>query len=540
MPPVHCRGFSTSSYLSLERDLSRKLLKSTAVVSAMTMISRVLGFVRDIVVARLFGADSGTDAFFLAFKIPNFLRRLFAEGAFSQAFVPVLAEYKEKRTPAELKDLVDRVAGTLGGVLLLMTTVGVIAAPLLVMAFGPGFVGQEGKFALAADMLRITFPYLFFIALTAFAGGILNSFGRFGVPAFTPVFLNLCMIAAAFWLTPYNEPAIVALAWGVFLAGVVQLVFQFPFLMRLGLMPRPRWGWRHEGVSRILRLMLPAIFGSSVAQVNLLLDTILASFLVSGSISWLYYSDRLVEFPLGVFGIALATVILPKLSKDHANGSPEKFTGTLDWGLRLTFLIGMPATVGLVVLAGPLMATLFFGGEFKQADVHMASLSLMTFSLGLLGFIAVKVLAPAFYARQDTKTPVKIGIVAVAANMVFNAVIVLPMVLLDVPGAHAGLAGATAFAAFVNAGMLYGRLRRDGVYTPLPGWAAFLGRVGLASVMTAGVLWRFPAPIEQWLQWSTLTRGLSILEWVTLGAGVYLATLWATGMKFKALLKASG
>ncbi len=506
----------------------------------MTMISRVLGFVRDIIVARMFGADAGTDAFFLAFKIPNFLRRLFAEGAFSQAFVPVLAEYRAKRTQEELKDLVDRVAGTLGGILLLITTLGVLAAPILVVIFGPGFIGQDSKFALAADMLRITFPYLFFIALTAFAGGILNSFGRFGVPAFTPVFLNLCMIAAAFWLTPYNEPGIVALAWGVFLAGIAQLVFQFPFLARLGLLPRPRWGWRHEGVSRILRLMLPAIFGSSVAQVNLLIDTILASFLVSGSISWLYYSDRLVEFPLGVFGIALATVILPKLAKDHANALPERFTGTIDWGLRITLLVGAPATVGLVVLAAPMLATLFYGGEFKQEDVHMASLSLMTYSLGLLGFMTVKVLAPGFYARQDTMTPVKIGVVAVGANLGFSAVVVLPMVLLSIPGAHAGLAGATAFASFVNAGLLFRRLRQDGIYNPLPGWGLLVGRVFLASLVMAAMLWWFPAPIEQWLQWSAITRGLNLLVWIGLGALVYGLTLAATGLNFKQLLKASG
>ena len=339
--------------------MSKALLKSTGIVSAMTSLSRVSGFIRDMLYAQLFGAGAGTDAFFVAFRIPNFLRRLFAEGAFSQAFVPVFSEYQTQHQQAELRELVDQVTGTLGAILLLITALGVLAAPLLILLFAPGFSSDAGKYQLTVDMLRITFPYLLFISLTALAGGVLNSCGRFAIPAVTPVLLNLTMIAAALWLAPHMEKPVMGLAWGVFIAGVVQLGFQIPFLRQIKLLPRPRWGWASAGVQQVLKLMLPAVFGSSVAQVNLLIDTLLASFLVSGSVSWLYYSDRLVEFPLGIFGVALGTVILPKLSRHHASAETAHFSQTLDWALRWALLIGVPATVALVILAGPMLAALF-------------------------------------------------------------------------------------------------------------------------------------------------------------------------------------
>jgi len=513
------------------------MLKSTAVVGSMTMISRVLGFARDMVIARLFGADTATDAFFVAFKIPNFLRRLFAEGAFSLAFVPVLTDYKENKSEVELKDLIDRVAGTFGLVLFAVTAIGVISAPILVMAFGPGFLDEPHKYNLAVEMLRVTFPYLFFIALTAFAGGILNTFGRFAVPAFTPVLLNICLIAAALWLSPEFEQPIVALAVGVFIAGVAQLLFQIPFLHRLGLLPRPKWGWKHEGVYKIRTLMIPAIFGSSVAQINLLLDTLIASFLVTGSISWLYYSDRLVEFPLGVFGIALATVILPKLSKDYVTTSAAMFSLTLDWALRLVWVIAVPAAVGLAVLAGPMLATLFYGGAFTEHDIYMSSLSLMAYSLGLLGFILVKVLAPGYYARQDTKTPVKIGIKAMGANMVLNILFVVPLVMMDFNGTHVGLALATACSAFMNAWMLYSGLKKQGVYQPCSGWFMHLFRVFIASLIMGVVLYYFSEPISQWVQWGGFERVLHLFKWLFIGIVCYFGTLLLSGMKLRTLLK---
>jgi putative peptidoglycan lipid II flippase len=418
----------------------------------MTLVSRVMGLIRDMVFAR-FGVDAGMDAFFVAFKIPNFMRRLFAEGAFSQAFVPVLSEYKTRREQAEVKALVDHVAGTLGGLLALVVLVAILLSPLVVVIFAPGFWSDPVKFDLTAQMLRFTFPYLLFMALVAFAAGILNSYGRFAAAAFTPVWLNIVLIAAALLVAPTVDEPMLALSWGVLAAGFVQLLWLLPALARIRLLPRPRWGWRDTGVRRILRLMVPGIIGSSVSQINLLLDTLLASFLVTGSVSWLYYADRLVEFPLGVFGIALATVILPVLSRAYAGQSPERFSRVLDVSLRWVLLLGVPAAVGLVVLARAALSTLFEYGDFAPQDVTMAGLALVAYALGLPGFMLVKVLAPAFYARQDTRTPVKVAIRAMISNMLMNIVFVVPLVLLNVPGAHAGLALATALAAYVNAGL---------------------------------------------------------------------------------------
>jgi putative peptidoglycan lipid II flippase len=508
--------------------MSKKLVKSTATVGSMTLLSRIFGFIRDMVVARVFGAGLGTDAFFVAFKIPNFMRRLFAEGAFSQSFVPVLSEYKTQREQEQVKRLVDDVAGTFGTVLLLITIVGILAAPVLIAIFAPGFLDETQKYDLATGMLRFTFPYILFISLTAFAGGILNSYGRFGVPAFTPVLLNLVLIGCALWLAPHMEQPIMALAWGVLFAGLAQLLFQLPFLARLKLLPRPRFNRANEGVQKIRTLMLPAIFGSSVAQVNLLLDTLIASFLVTGSVSWLYFSDRLVEFPLGVFGIALATVILPSLSQQHAAASTEDFSRTLDWALRWVLLIGTPAMVGLFVLAGPVLTTLFQYGEFSQHDAVMATRSLMAYALGLQGFILVKVLSPGFFARQDTKTPVKIGVIAMVSNMVMNVILVFPL-------AHAGLALATSLSAFINAGLLFRILRRDGVYRPEPGWLKLLLQVLAANIAMAAVLWWGAGDLQQWFAWGGMQRALQLVLWIAVGAAVYFIMLFLTGVRFRRL-----
>lgn len=509
-------------------------------MGSMTMVSRVLGLVRDIMLARLFGAGAGADAFFVAFKIPNFLRRLFAEGAFAQSFVPVLAEYKTQRDQQAVQVLIANVAGTLGVVLLAITGLAMLAAPLLIGLFAPGFLQEQAKFDLTVEMLRITFPYLFFISLTAMAGGVLNSYGKFAVPAFTPVFLNLCLIAAALWGAPYFEQPVMALAWAVFVAGIVQLLFQFPFLRRLHLLLRPRFNWSAEGVVRIRKLMLPAIFGSSVVQVNLLFDTLVASFLVTGSVSWLYYSDRLVEFPLGVFGIALATVVLPSLSQRHAEADGAAFGRTIDWALRLVVLIGLPAAAGLFVLSGPMLITMFNYGAFGVDDVAMSRLSLMAYAVGLLGFMLIKVLVTGFYARQDTRTPVKIGVIAMLSNMGLNVLFVVPMVMLALPGPHMGLALATSVSAFLNAGLLYRRLRRDGVYQPLAGWWRWLARVIVATVvMVAALLLLLPA-MEVWHGWGVWQRVLTLVGGVLLGGLVYVTVLWLMGMRVAALRLPSG
>lgn len=510
--------------------MAEKLFRSTAIVSMMTFLSRILGFVRDIVIARLFGAGLGADVFFVAFKIPNFLRRLFAEGAFSQAFIPVLAEYRE-RGDKDLKSLIANTSGTLAGMLFLITAIGVITAPFLVMIFAPGFIDNQHKLNLAGDLLTITFPYLFFISLTAFAGSILNSFGKFAVPAFTPVFLNLSLITCAIFLSPQLEEPVTALAWGVFLGGVVQLIFQIPFLINIKQLPKPRWGWKNEGVQKILKLMLPAMFGVSVSQINLLLDTLLASFLVTGSISWLYYSDRLVEFPLGIVGIALATVILPSLSKKHAAASKAEFSHTIDWALRWVFIIGTPAAIGLIWLAEPLLLSLFQYGEFTPDDAHKASLSLMAYGLGLLPFIFIKVLAPGYFARQDTKTPVKIGIIAMVTNMVLNIILMLQL-------AHVGLALATALSAALNASLLYVGLRKLGVYLPESGWGKFFLQLLIANSGLLVILIFFTPSIALWTDWCVWSRFGNLLGLITGAALIYFALLALVGIKLKGLLKA--
>jgi putative peptidoglycan lipid II flippase len=504
--------------------MSKALLKSTGIVSGMTSLSRVTGFIRDVVYAQMFGAGAITDAFFVAFRIPNFLRRLFAEGAFSLAFVPVFAEYQTQHSRKELEELVDQVAGTLGVILLLITAAGVVAAPVLILLFAPGFTADAEKYALTVEMLRITFPYLLFISLTAFAGGILNSCGRFAIPAVTPVLLNLTMIAAALWLAPRMEQPVVGLAWGVFIAGILQLGFQIPFLWRVKLLPRPRWGWAARGVQKILKLMVPAIFGSSVMQVNLLIDTVVASFLISGSVSWLYYSDRLVEFPLGIFGVALGTVILPRLSRQHASAEVDGFSRTLDWALRWALLIGVPASVALILLAGPLLSALFQYGAFTAHDVAMASRSLMAFAFGLVAFMLIKVLAPGFYARQDTRSPVKYGVIAMVANTVLVLILVWPL-------AHVGLALATSLAAFLNAGLLFVNLRRREIYQPGAGWPKFLTQLFVATLAMGLVLWFGAGDLAQWASASARERLWHLTGLIAGGGGTYLLVALAVGIR---------
>ncbi len=510
------------------------LLRSSALVGSMTTVSRVLGLLRDIVIAAFVGASANADAFFVAFKIPNFLRRLFAEGAFSQAFVPVLADYKEHGSVAAVRHLVDRVAGVLGGTLLLITSLTILAAPLVTALFAPGFINQPEKFQLTAAMIRITFPYLLLISMTGFCGAILNSYGRFAVPAFTPVFLNLSLIFAATVAAPWFDEPVFALAWGVFLAGIIQLLFQLPSLYRLDLVPRPVWDTRHEGVRRILKLMVPALFGVSVSQINLLLDTVLASFLPTGSVSWLYYSDRLAELPLGIFGIAIATVILPNLSAHRAAAREDQFSTTLDWAVRSVLLIGVPAGVALILLAEPILVTLFQYGALTPRDVTMAAFSLRAYALGLAAFMLVKVLAPGFYARKDTATPVKYGIVAMVANMVLNLLFVLPLMHYFEIG-HLGLALATSVAAYLNAGLLLRGLVRSGVYVFQPGWAAYWLRLATATAAMSAAVTVVSADLEQWLAWGWQRRALEISLVVGAGVAAYLVAHLVTGTRFRHL-----
>ena len=508
-----------------------KLMLKTSVVSGMTLVSRILGLVRDIVFARYFGASLVMDAFLVANRIPNMLRRFFAEGAFSQGFVPVMARYRERHDHQDAQEFVDSVAGTFGIILFLVTLVGVVAAPLLVAIVAPGFVGADGRFDLATLMLRFTFPYLFFVSLTAFAGGILNTYGRFAVPAFTPVILNIVLIAAAIWLAPLLEEPGMALAYAVLLAGLLQLLFQVPFLLRIRALPRPRWAIHHEGVRRVMTLMLPAIFGSSVAQINVLVGGIIASMLGVGKISLLYYSDRLMEFPLGLFGIALATVTLPYLSRQFANGSHDEFSATIDWSMKLVLLIALPAAVGLIILAEPLVATIFYGGEFTADDVRMAGLALQAFAVGLIGFSYVKILAPAYFAREDTKTPVRIGLIALAVNFVLSISLAWYLTSIGFAGTHAGLALAISIAALLNGLLLYRGLRRDGVLRHSAGWSSLLLQAIAANGLMGLVILRLGRPLSWWLEADSVDRIGWLAVIIAAGAAAYFSVLFVLGLR---------
>ena len=515
--------------------MSKRLLKSGMIVSAMTFISRVLGLVRDVVVANLMGAGASADVFFFANKIPNFLRRLFAEGAFSQAFVPVLTESHAQGDMDKTRELIARAAGTLGVIVSIVTILGVLGSGVVTALFGFGWFldwmhggPAAEKFELASVMLKITFPYLWFITFVALSGAILNTLGKFAVSSFTPVFLNVMIILAAWFISPQMSQPEIGLAIGVFLGGLVRFLFQIPFLIKAGVMVKPKWGWRDPGVVKIRTLMIPALFGVSVSQINLLFDTFIASFLQTGSISWLYYSDRLLEFPLGLFGIAIATVILPALSRKHVDAQNEGFAQTMDWGVRMVILLGLPAMLGLMVLAKPMLMVLFMRGEFSPQDVHQASLSLFAYASGLLNFMLIKVLAPGYYSRQDTKTPVKYGIIAMVTNMVFNAIFAYFY-------GYVGLAIATALSAFVNMALLYRGLHIAEVYQITKRTVFFIIRLAIAgAAMVAAILWQLE-DMSVWLGWSFAHRSAVLGMLIGLGAVVYLVVLFLTGARLKDL-----
>lgn len=502
------------------------LLKALATVSSLTLVSRILAFVRDVLIARVFGAGAATDAFFVAFKLPNLLRRLFAEGAFSQAFVPIFGEYRNRRGHDETKLLVDHVTTMLALILFGVTLAGIIAAPILIYISAPGFAADPAKFDLTVQLLRITSPYIFFISLVAVAAGILNTYNKFWVPAFAPVLLNVCFIGGALWAAPYFDPPILALAWAVFVAGIVQLAFQLPFLKKIGMLPTIRFSLKDEGMWRVIKQMGPAVFGVSIAQISLILNTIFASFLVAGSVSWLYYADRLMEFPTGLLGVALGTILLPSLSKLHANGDTAEYSKLLDWGLRLTFLLALPAALALGMIATPLLATFFQHGEFTAHDVLMSRNALVGYSVGLIGLILVKILAPGFYAKQDIKTPVKIGIVTLLATQAMNLLFVF---VLDL--AHAGLALSIGLAACMNSAILFFFLKKRGIYRPEPGWAKFFLKLSIALLVLGLGLWFGMGGEAHWLEARGWARILHLSVLVTGGVVAYFGVLFVLGFR---------
>jgi putative peptidoglycan lipid II flippase len=509
--------------------MAGSLLKSTGVVSLMTLLSRLLGFVREILFAAQVGMGASMDVFFVAFRIPNLFRRMFAEGAFTQAFVPVFTEARAQRSPEEVRALVDVASGTLAGVLALITGVAMLAAPGVMFLFAPGFADDAAKFWQGVELLRWTFPYLFFISLTALAAGILNAHGKFAAAAFNPVWLNVCLIAAAWY---YGSAE--ALAIGVFVAGIVQLAFLLPSVARLGLLPRPRWGWSDPQVRRIMTLMLPIMLGSSASQFSLLLDTIIASFLPGdGSVSWLWYSDRLMEFALGTFSIAIATVMLPSLARRHAQSDAGGFSGTIDWGTRLTLLIGLPSTLGLALLAGPLVSTVYQHGRVGEHDVAMTAWALVAYALGFMGFSLVKVLVTGFYARQETRVPLRYAVVSFLIGMACSAGFTATAVWLDFVAPHAAIALATATGAWINAVLLLRRLRRDGVYQPAPGWGRFALQLLGANALMAVLLLVLAGELASWTAASPLDRAVRLTEVIGAAVLAYFGALWALGVRVR-------
>lgn len=502
------------------------LLKALAKVGSMTFVSRILGFVRDTLIARVFGAGMLSDAFIVAFKIPNLLRRVSAEGAFSQAFVPILAEYKSQRSFDETHNLINRVATWLGLILVAVTLLGMLAAPWIVTLIAPGFRVNPAKMQLTVELLRITFPYIFFISLVSMAGGVLNTYNRFGIPAFTPVWLNVSMIAAVLFFADHFAEPIKVLAWAVFFGGFLQLLFQIPFLKQIGLLPKFDLHQNDDGVWRILKLMGPAILGVSVAQISMITNTIFASFLDTGSVSWLYYADRLMEFPTGVLGVALGTILLPSLSKAYSGSDEGEYSQLLDWGLRLTFILAAPAAVALAVLAAPLVISLFHYGKFTAHDALMTEQALIAYSIGLLGLILVKILAPGFYARQNIKTPVKIAIFTLVITQLMNVLFIFVL-----PLRHAGLALAIGLGACINAALLYYHLRKAHVYQPQPGWLTFFFKLLLALSVMGITLYFAMGDTNAWLNFGLIKRLLYISGLVALGGMSYFATLMLLGFR---------
>ncbi|MFB6434714.1 MAG: murein biosynthesis integral membrane protein MurJ [Candidatus Malihini olakiniferum] len=502
------------------------LLKSLAAVSLMTMLSRVLGFIRDAIVAQVFGAGIATDAFFVAFKLPNLLRRVFADGAFSQAFVPILAEYKSQKGDEETRMFLAYVSGMLTLVLTLVTIVGMIAAPWIIIVTAPGFAATPDRFDLTSSLLRITFPYILLISLTSMVGSVLNTWNCFSVPAFAPTLLNISMISFSLFATPYFNPPVLALAWAVLMGGVLQLVYQLPHLFKMGKLVLPRLKWRHPSVGRVIKLMAPAILGISVSQISLIINTIFASLLKEGTVSWMYYADRLMEFPSGVLGVGLGTILLPSLVKSVARGDQEAYSHLMDWGLRLCFLLALPSAVALGILSKTLIVALFQYDKFSAIDALMTQRALISYIIGLIGIIVVKVLVLGFYSRQDIKTPVTIAIVTLAMTQVMNLIFIVPL-------QHAGLALSIGLASCLNAGLLYWQLRKQQIFQPSPGWGLFFIKLIVAvlimSVVLITLLWWIPSRDID----SMTIRISHLISIVVAGAGIYFAMLALLGFRLR-------
>ena len=521
---------SNSSNFKDPKKILQFLTKHSINSSLVTLMSRISGFIRDIITAVLFGATAGYDAYILAFRIPNLMRRLFAEGAFSQAFVPIFAEYTDQKNPQQIKLFLNNIACNLTIILLITTTLGILFCPWIIKIFAPGFARNPAKLQTAINMLQITFPYILFISLTALAAGVLNCYHQFIVPAFTPILLNLSLIGFSLLLAKRFTPPELSLAWGVLVAGIIQLGFQLPFLYKLRLLPKLTINWTDPGVKRVLFLMVPAIFGAAIGQINILIDSVFASFLETGSITWLYYADRLMEFPLGIFGVSFATVILPQLSRSFVNKNQRQFNEILDWGIRSALLVGIPASIVLLFLSEQIISTLFLRGKFTYYDVLMSSQSLMAYSFSVLGIMLVKIVSSGFYAKGDLKTPVKIGVFILFANIVLNSILTRYL-------AHVGIALATSIVSILHATILFVFLDKKSMHVHFSDKTSrFTKSLVMSGILLALFLNFYPAELSKWVTWSINYKIFKLSEVFALAGIIYCGTLWITGVKLKNVL----
>lgn len=502
------------------------LLKSLATMSFITILSRTLGFARDIIIARIFGASVEMDAFCIAFKLSNSLRHIFAEGAFSQAFVPILVEYKNQQNGEAIRNFIAYIAGLLTLMLTFVVIAGVLLAPWLIMIIAPGFSNIQEKFDLTILLFRVTFPYILFISLASMIGAILNTWNCFSVPAFAPIILNIIMIGFTLLATPLFHPSIMTLAWAVLAGGVLQFIYQLPYLKKIGMLVMLSIKLRDTGIWRVLQLMGPAVLTVSVSQISLIINTIFASFMISGSVSWMYYADRLMEFPSGVLGVSLGTILLPSLSNSFLSGNNYEYSRIMDWGLRICFVLALPSSIALAILAKPLTLSLFQYGKFSAFDALMTQHALVAYSVGLVGLILVKVLVSGFYSRQDIKTPLRIAIITIIITQLMNLIFIGPL-------KHAGLSLSIGLSACLNASLLYWQLYRKQLFQPQPGWLSFFLRLVLALVAMSIILVGLLIVVPDWTQDSMSWRLLRLMSMVTAGGCVYFTTLWLAGFRLK-------
>ncbi|MDC3386243.1 murein biosynthesis integral membrane protein MurJ [Gammaproteobacteria bacterium] len=522
----------------MSSSIKKKFLRNTLIVSSFTMISRIFGYIRDAAIFIFISNSSGAlDAFFVAFRIPNFFRRIFGEGALSTAYVPVLSDYKNNAKGNDAKEFINSSITYLCLILLIISIVGVAITPILIYLIAPGFVyAESGQYELSYSLLRITFPFMFFICLTAVLSSILNCYEKFSMPAFTPVIVNITLILSILFFSDNFDEPVYALAWGLIFGGFIQVVFLLYPLIKMGLFPKISFNKKHPGIKKIKELMLPMILGSSVTQINLIFDTIIASFLITGSIGWLYMSDRFIELPLALFGISIATVLLPKLSEYYNKSDCRSYNATFNWGLKIGIIISLPTSIGLILLAEPILITLLQYREFSVHDVNMTAIGMIAFAIGLPGMIGAKILITNFYSRKNTKYPVRAAVIAVICNFLLNIIFVIYLIKSEFDGAHAGLALATSISAYINFFLLFKTaLKTKIIEIDLSIKKIFIKSM-IASIIMATFILYFDLNLNTWINLNLVGRLSNLFFIITSSIILYLVLLVMFGIFPKKLV----